>query len=103
MTDIARPVTVQVAVDPPYPVVIGTGLLSGPGNELDQLLSSRHRVAILHEGRIVECAPTAEIFDRPRHEYTQRLIAALPGRATKHERRTDRESTADLHGVAGYV
>lgn len=62
-----------------------------------------HRVAILHEGQIVECAPAAEIFDRPRHEYTQRLIAALPGRATKHERRTDRESTADLHGVAGYV
>ena len=27
MTDAIRPVTVQVAVDPPYPVVIGTGLL----------------------------------------------------------------------------
>ncbi len=37
-----------------------------------------HRVAILHEGEIVECAPVDEIFQRPRHSYTQRLIAALP-------------------------
>jgi ABC-type dipeptide/oligopeptide/nickel transport system ATPase component len=37
-----------------------------------------HRVAILHAGEIVECAPTDEIFQRPRHPYTQRLIAALP-------------------------
>jgi 3-dehydroquinate synthase len=45
MTDTTEPVTVRVAVDPPYPVVIGTGLL----NELEELLSSRHRVAILHQ------------------------------------------------------
>src|ERR1700722_10844134 len=45
MTETTEPVTVQVAVDPPYPVVIGTGLL----NELVQLLAGRHRVAILHQ------------------------------------------------------
>jgi ABC-type dipeptide/oligopeptide/nickel transport system ATPase component len=39
-----------------------------------------HRVAILHEGHIVEVADTREIFLRPRHPYTRRLIAALPGR-----------------------
>jgi ABC-type dipeptide/oligopeptide/nickel transport system ATPase component len=37
-----------------------------------------HRVAILHAGEIVECAPTDQIFQHPRHPYTQRLIAALP-------------------------
>lgn len=37
-----------------------------------------HRVAILHEGEIVECAPVDQIFQRPSHPYTQRLIAALP-------------------------
>ena len=52
MTDTTAPVTVQVAVDPPYPVVIGTGL----SNELDELLSSRHRVAILHQPVLVETA-----------------------------------------------
>jgi ABC-type dipeptide/oligopeptide/nickel transport system ATPase component len=36
------------------------------------------RIAILHEGEIVECAATREIFCRPTHEYTRRLIAALP-------------------------
>jgi 3-dehydroquinate synthase len=45
MTEIPPPVKVEVAVDPPYPVVIGTGLL----NELEELLSDRHRVAILHQ------------------------------------------------------
>ncbi len=55
MTDTTEPVTVRVAVDPPYPVVIGTGLL----NELDELLSSRHRVAILHQPVL---AQTAEVI-----------------------------------------
>ncbi len=39
------------------------------------------RVAILHDGEIVEMAETERIFDDPRHPYTQRLIAALPSRA----------------------
>ncbi len=45
-------VTVQVAVDPPYPVIIGSGLLG----ELDGLLSSRHRVAIVHQPRLAQTA-----------------------------------------------
>jgi ABC-type glutathione transport system ATPase component len=36
------------------------------------------RIAILHEGRIVECGPTEQIFTAPVHAYTQRLMAALP-------------------------
>src|SRR6201993_3333458 len=52
MTDTTEPVTVRVAVDPPYPVVIGTGLL----NELQELLSGRHRVAILHQPVLAETA-----------------------------------------------
>jgi peptide/nickel transport system ATP-binding protein len=37
-----------------------------------------HRISILHEGTIVECAPAEQIFTRPQHQYTQRLIAAMP-------------------------
>jgi ABC-type glutathione transport system ATPase component len=36
------------------------------------------RIAILHEGEIVECGSTGQIFAHPQHEYTQRLMAALP-------------------------
>ena len=37
-----------------------------------------HRIAILHEGRIVETGSPELIFGSPQHEYTQRLVAALP-------------------------
>jgi peptide/nickel transport system ATP-binding protein len=36
------------------------------------------RIAILHAGEIVECRTTEEIFRNPQHEYTKRLIAAIP-------------------------
>lgn len=36
------------------------------------------RVAILHEKRVVECGVTEDILLRPQHEYTQRLMAAMP-------------------------
>jgi ABC-type dipeptide/oligopeptide/nickel transport system ATPase component len=36
------------------------------------------RIAILHHGEIVECGPTEQIFANPQHEYTQKLMAAIP-------------------------
>jgi len=36
------------------------------------------RIAILHQGEIVECGTTEQIFARPEHEYTQRLMTAMP-------------------------
>jgi ABC-type dipeptide/oligopeptide/nickel transport system ATPase component len=36
------------------------------------------RIAILHQGEIVECGVTEQIFARPQHEYTRRLMGALP-------------------------
>ncbi|OBH19184.1 3-dehydroquinate synthase [Mycolicibacter terrae] len=40
-----EPITVTVATDPPYPVVIGKGLLG----DLAELLAGRNKVAILHQ------------------------------------------------------
>jgi peptide/nickel transport system ATP-binding protein len=37
-----------------------------------------HRICILHEGEIMECGTPDVIFNSPRHEYTRRLVAALP-------------------------
>lgn len=37
-----------------------------------------HRVAILHEGAVVECDSIDEAFLNPRSGYTKRLISAIP-------------------------
>ena len=34
------------------------------------------RVAVIHEGRIVEVAPTVQLFDSPQHPYTKALLVA---------------------------
>ena len=37
-----------------------------------------NRIAVMYLGRIVEHAPTDELFEAPRHPYTRALIDALP-------------------------
>jgi ABC-type dipeptide/oligopeptide/nickel transport system ATPase component len=37
-----------------------------------------HRIALIHEGTIVECDRPQAIFFSPQHEFTKKLIAALP-------------------------
>ena len=52
MTETAEPVIVDVNVDRPYPVIIGTGLLG----DLGRVLQGRHRVAILHQPVLTQTA-----------------------------------------------
>ena len=53
------------------------------------------RVAVMYVGRIVEIAPTTEIFRHPRHPYTEALLSASPKPHPKYRGRS--------HIIAGEV
>ena len=36
------------------------------------------RVAVMYRGRIVEEGPAGQVYDNPQHDYTRRLLAAVP-------------------------
>ena len=47
-------------------------------HDLLSIASISHRVAILHEGQIVEAGQPREIFHAPMHQFTKKLVAAMP-------------------------
>lgn len=55
----------------------GTALLF-ISHDLLSIAAISHRVEILHDGRIVEAGVPGELFRNPKHEFTKRLVAAMP-------------------------
>ncbi|WP_339103328.1 ABC transporter ATP-binding protein [Haloterrigena salinisoli] len=51
------------------------------------------RVAVMYLGEIVEIGPVDELFEAPKHPYTQALLESVP-RASTDERERDRETLA---------
>ncbi|HLE44876.1 MAG TPA: ABC transporter ATP-binding protein [Methylomirabilota bacterium] len=47
-------------------------------HDLGVVYQAVDRVAVMYAGQVVELAPTAELFARPRHPYTIGLIASVP-------------------------
>jgi ABC-type dipeptide/oligopeptide/nickel transport system ATPase component len=47
-------------------------------HDLLSLASICHRIAVLHDGDIAECAGTREFFQSPQHPYCRKLIGSLP-------------------------
>jgi peptide/nickel transport system ATP-binding protein len=65
-------------------------------HDLPSVAGICHRIAILHEGEIVESGPTEQIFSTPTHDYTRRLLAALPKLpAVREASRAQAATTAD--------
>lgn len=61
------------------------------------------RVGVMYRGKLVEIAPTAELFANPQHEYTKALLSAIPYPDPVAERKRERvnfdEMTFDREGV----
>jgi 3-dehydroquinate synthase len=93
VTPATEPVTIEVAVDPPYPVIIGTGLLG----ELGELVGSRHRVAILHQPVL---AQTAEAI---RHHLSEKGVDAHRIELPDAEAGKDLQVVAFLWEVLGRI
>ena len=54
-------------------------------HDLDVARHISQRTAVLYLGRVVEYAPTEEIFSHPLHPYTQALVKAAPRLSTKRK------------------
>ncbi|WP_026425944.1 dipeptide ABC transporter ATP-binding protein [Actinokineospora inagensis] len=46
-------------------------------------------VAVMHNGRVVEHGPADDVLESPREQYTQDLLAAIPGRTTVDQVNSD--------------
>ncbi|SFE19433.1 ABC transporter ATP-binding protein [Roseivivax sediminis] len=54
------------------------------------------RVAVMYLGKIIECAPVKDIFERPAHPYTKALLSAIPGAAEMERVRLDGEPRSPI-------
>ncbi len=56
-----------------------------------------HKIAVMYQGKIVELAPTEEIFNNPRHPYTKELLlAAIDYKAVERKEAINIDPNAKL-------
>ena len=48
------------------------------GHDLAVVEHISDEILVLHHGKLVESGPAAEVCGNPRHDYTRRLLAAVP-------------------------
>jgi oligopeptide/dipeptide ABC transporter ATP-binding protein len=62
-------------------------------HDLGVVAEMAHRVVVMYSGQVVESAPVGELFERPRHPYTQGLLKSLPRHSGVATRLTPIEGT----------
>lgn len=55
-------------------------------HDLGVIAETAHEVVVMYAGRIVERGSVEQIFEEPKHPYTQGLLASIPSRGTKGKR-----------------
>jgi peptide/nickel transport system ATP-binding protein len=55
-------------------------------HDLSLMRNFAEKVGVLYLGRIVETGPTADVFERPQHDYTRLLLASVPVISEEEER-----------------
>jgi oligopeptide transport system ATP-binding protein len=56
-------------------------------HDLSLVATLADRIAVMYAGRIVECGPAREIWERPQHPYTGALLRAIPSLHTDRSQR----------------
>jgi len=65
-------------------------------HDLGVIAETAHRVMVMYMGKVMEDAPTLDLFDRPLHPYTRGLMRAIPSAALT-------ATTGELYEIPGVV
>ena len=64
-------------------------------HDLGVIAGSADKIIVMHQGNIVESGTTSDIFYNTKHEYTKKLLAAIPSTAKPADRCLDLRSGSD--------
>jgi peptide/nickel transport system ATP-binding protein len=68
-------------------------------HDLGVVAETCDRVLVMYAGRVVEQAPAASLFARPRHPYTRGLLRALPRADSESDQPGSRPRLAEIPGI----
>lgn len=55
-----------------------------------------HRVGVMHRGQLLEVGDAQSLFEAPQHEYSRKLLAAIPADTPRQRRERDMQNFAAL-------